>query len=87
MAEAGVPRPIIATHVRSSFAHLEPLGLINQIVFVITLTDSLSSEDRDRDNKTLYKTEKVKAIKRKKLYVIALADDLRYPSPCFAIRT
>ena len=57
-----------------------------QIVFVITLTDSLSSEDRDRDNKTLYKTEKVKAIK-KKLYVIALADDLRYPSPCFAIRT
>ena len=69
MAEAGVPRPIIiATHVRSSFAHLEPLGLINQIILVITLTDSLSSKDRDRDNKTLYKTEKVKAIKRKKLY-------------------
>ena len=58
-----------------------------QIVFVITLTDNLSSEDRDRDNKTLYKTEKVKAIKRKKLYVIALADDLRCSSPCFAIRT
>ena len=36
-----------------------------QIVFVITLTDNLSSEDRDRDNKTLYKTKKVKAIKER----------------------
>ena len=68
MAEASVPRPIIVTHVRSPFAHLEPLGLINQMIIVIALTDSLSSKDRGRDNKTLYKTKKVKTIKERKLY-------------------
>ena len=65
MAEAGVPRPVIATCVRSLFAHLDHRGLINQMNIVIVLTDSISCEDRYRDNKALSKTKRVKDIKER----------------------